>query len=95
MKFLILTVCALFLGSDIVHTKTANEQVQRGLTLAEQVYNVDNPVQARSNLIVEKQNLVDGETGLSVPLLRGWCCRLLVKGEAIPLQGSLPSVTQR
>jgi len=62
MKFLALTVCALFLGSDIAHTKAANNQVQRGLTLAEQVYNADNPVQARSNLTVEEQNLVDGVT---------------------------------
>jgi hypothetical protein len=62
MKFLALTVCALFLGSDIAHTKAANDQVQRGLTLAEQVYNADNPVQARSNLTVEEQKLVDGVT---------------------------------
>jgi hypothetical protein len=63
MKFLTLTaVCALFLGSDIAHTKAANDQVQRGLALAEQVYSADNPVQARSNLTVEEQNLVDGVT---------------------------------
>jgi hypothetical protein len=62
MKFLVLTICALFLSSDIAHTKPANDQVQRGLTLAEQVYNTDNPVQTRSNLTVEEQNLVDGVT---------------------------------
>ena len=62
MKFLILTVCALFLGSDIANAKTTNDQVQRGLALAEQVYSADNPVQARSALTVEEQKLVDGVT---------------------------------
>lgn len=62
MKFLIVTVCALFLGSDIAHAKVANDQVQRGLALAEQVYNADNPIQTRSDLTVEEQKLVDGVT---------------------------------
>ncbi|GAA6617209.1 hypothetical protein [Scytonema sp. NUACC26] len=36
--------------------------VQRGLALAEQVYNANDPVQARSDLTVEEQNLVDSVT---------------------------------
>jgi len=52
----------LFLSSDIAYTKDANDQLQRGLTLAKRVYNADDPVQARSKLTVEEQNLVDSAT---------------------------------
>lgn len=50
----------LFLSS--AYTKDANDQLQRGLTLAKRVYNADDPVQARSKLTVEEQNLVDSVT---------------------------------
>lgn len=62
MKFLIIPACALLLSSDIAYTKVANDQVQRGLALAEQVYNAHDPVQFRSDLTVEEQNLVDRVT---------------------------------
>jgi hypothetical protein len=58
----LLTCCALSLGAVMAHAEAVSDHVQQGLTLAEQVYNADDPIQARSALTVEEQNLLDSVT---------------------------------
>jgi hypothetical protein len=62
-KYLLLLAPVLVvIGAVMAHAETVSDQVQRGLTLAEQVYNADDPIKARSALTVEEQNLLDSVT---------------------------------
>src|SRR4051812_42616857 len=62
-KYLLLLAPVLVvIGAVMAHAEAVSDQVQRGLTLAKQVYNADDPIKARSALTVEEQNLLDSVT---------------------------------